>query len=207
MVEVRRVGSGAVSELSFNDPSQVIDQITRYPIVANEQVLSSKIVAAATSRNVAGRSLSYTIPEGKRAVAIPATEVSDVGGLVLPGDYVDVLVVYDVEFEERTADNFLVQTLLQNVEVLAVAQAVVDTVSSEVPGENGQRVRNTDAGPNAEAATITLAVTPEEAQKLVLAQTNGEVRLSLRAFGDGTQKPIEFLVEPDLLPANLPRPR
>jgi Flp pilus assembly protein CpaB len=131
--------------------------------------------------------------------------------LLLPGDYVDVVVLYDVEFTGLdgnldTEEAFLAHTLLQNVEVLSVSQVVADIVPGSEPTETGQRTRNSDARPDPGAATITLAVTPEDAQLMYLAEANGRIRLAMRAFGDAEERPIDYTTELELIPENLPNP-
>lgn len=209
MVEVKLVNSDSRSELAYAEVSEVVGQVTRFPIAANEQVLSSKVIAQALSSDSAG-SLSYVIPPGKRAMAINISEVQNAGGLVLPGDYVDVLLVSDVEFgtsqDRQTQEAFLVQTLLQNIEVLAVSQTVVDIVPETAASASGQRPRNSEADPDIEAETVTLALTPEQAQRVYLAEGNGEIRLSVRPYGDGQELPINYLTELDLFPRDLQNP-
>jgi pilus assembly protein CpaB len=211
MVEVRLVSEDARSVLAYSEPAQVVGLVTRFPIAANEQVLSSKVVDLSAGGAVTDRALSYIIPEGKRAFAINASEIQNVGGLLLPGDYVDVVVLYDVDFtgldgSEQTEDAFLAHTLLQNVEVLSVSQTVADIVPGEEADETGQRVRNSEARPDPGATTITLALTPEDAQLMYLAEANGRIRLAMRSFGDAEERPIDFTTELELIPENLPNP-
>src|SRR5690606_34667119 len=197
---------------------------TRCPLTAGEQVLRAKVVNV---NRAPGRSLSFVIPEGKRAFAISASDVQNAGGLVLPGDYVDILVLHDVDFgepgNEQVEPAFLVQTLMQNVEVLAVAQTVVDVVEVPVEAEDPaegtaapiegeavegstQRVRNSEAAPSPGATTITVAVTPEEAHRLYLAEANGRIRLSVRPFGDDETVPVDYQTKEELLPQDIPNP-
>ncbi|HWO72769.1 MAG TPA: Flp pilus assembly protein CpaB [Dehalococcoidia bacterium] len=206
MVEVRFVPADARSVQAYAKTEELVGKVTRFPIAVNEQVLSSKIVDLSPTSSASTRSLSYVIPPGKRAFSITASEVQDVGGLLLPGDYVDVYVIYDVEFRDKTADAYLVQVLLQNKEVLAVSQTIVDIVPSATPSASGQRVRNSEAAPKPDAQTVTLALTPEEAQMLYLAEGNGKIRLALRPYGESQEVPINFATENDLFPPNLPNP-
>lgn len=236
MVQVKLVRTDDASSQAFADTADAVGKITRFPITANEQVISSKVVdlsgnASPSSGSVAGKSLSFTVPPGQRAIAVNVTEVAQVGGLLLPGDYVDVLIVYDVDFANDPGDpashekatNFVVQTLFQNKEVLAVSQTIVDLVEetgtagsanasagnaagSTLTSDSDQRVRNTEAKPTPAAATITLALSPEETQKFYLAVMNGKVRFSLRSFGDNEQRPIDIQTQFDLFQRNLPNP-
>jgi len=211
MVEVRLVPVDAASALGFKDASQVVGQVTRFPIAINEQVLTNKIVSLAGT-SASGRSLSYVVPQGKRAIAITASDVQNAGGLLIPGDYVDIVVVYDVEFagraggDRQTAASFVAHTVLQNVQVLAVSQNVVDLVPEATPSANGQQARNTEGKATPGASTVTLALSPQDAEKMYLAELNGKIRLSLRAYGDGEQKPVDYVTKLDLVPPNLPNP-
>jgi pilus assembly protein CpaB len=219
MVEVQQVPSDTRSELAYTDLSQVVGQVTRYPIATNEEVLSTKVVSLASVAKT-GDSLSYVIPEGKRAISIQVSEVVSSGGLVLPGDYVDVIGVFDVTFgtgdQQTTVDKYFSRIILQNIEVLAVAQTVVDTVpAAGVSGEttptdagstSEQRVRNTEAAPEPKASTVTLSATPQEAQLLFLAEENGVLRLAVRPYGDSQVQDIPFVAETELIPPNLPNP-
>src|SRR5262249_29246805 len=104
--------------------------------------------------------LAVKVPPGMRAVAVRVTAEVIVGGFILPGSRVDVLWTY------RTTNSHVgALTILQNQLVLAV-----DTTAARNP-ESPQTILG---------ATVTLAVKPEDAQKLSLAAVNGELKLSLR---------------------------
>ena len=219
MVEVKLVPAENAAPLAFSTLDQVVGQATRFPVTVGEQVLSSKVVALSGNSAAVSRSLSFVIPEGRRGFSISASEVMDAGGLVLPGDYVDIVVLYDVQFRGsdgvETVESYVVQHLMQNIEVLAVAQAIVDVV--ETPGAAGgsnnaagasdtQRVRNSEARANHEAITVTLALTPEEAQRLYLAEANGKIRLAVRPYGDNETLPVDYQTRLELIPRDLPNP-
>src|SRR5687768_13207278 len=82
MLEVKLVSESAVSELHFADPAQVVGQVARFPITANQQVLSSQVIST-TGRSGTSRSLSYAIPKDKRAFAVKTDTLASVGGLLL----------------------------------------------------------------------------------------------------------------------------
>jgi pilus assembly protein CpaB len=208
MVEVVLVPADVRNALGYAETSAVTGQITRFPVAAREQVLSTKIVQAGPQAE--GRSLSYVVPDKMRGFAIQTSEVAGAGGLVLPGDYVDVIVVYDVEFqnagEREVAEAYLVRTIMQNVEVLAVAQSVADVAPEATPGVGGHRARNSESAPVPSATTVTLALTPDQVQMMYLAEANGRIRLSVRHYGDAEDQPVEFMTEQELWPRNLPNP-
>ncbi len=233
MIEVKLVPASDRNALGYGTLADVTGKVTRYPITAGEQVLSTKVVALDNASVAKGRSLSYVIPQGMRAIAIQTSELTGAGGLVLPGDYVDVLIDYDINFtapdgSQQKVPSYLVQTLMQDVEVLAVSQAIVDTVavpaassdaatsatptgstgatSSTATGNPTPIVRNSEAAPQPSASTVTLALSPEDAQKIYLAEQNGKIRLAVRPYGDSENLPIDYETQVDLFPKNLPNP-
>jgi pilus assembly protein CpaB len=207
MLDVALVPEDTRSVLGYSDPALVVGQVTRFPIAKSEQVLSSKIVPLQGAA-AGARSLSYVIPAGKRAMSVSVSEVVNAGGLVLPGDYVDILIIYDVRFPQETASNYYTHYILQNIEVLAVSQGIVDVVGEATPtaDSQGHRVRNSEGAPAPEAATVTLALTPEQAQTLYIAEANGRIRMAVRPYGDAAERPIEGQIQLDLVPRNLPNP-
>jgi Flp pilus assembly protein CpaB len=116
------------------------------------------------------------------------------------------MVRYNVKFGQEEEQAYLAHVLLQNVEVLAVSQAIVDVVPNEEPSATGQRERISEARPNPGAGTVTLALTAEDAQLIFLAEANGEIRFAMRPYGDAEERPIDFTTERELLPPNIPAP-
>jgi pilus assembly protein CpaB len=215
MVEVRLLSTDVRSALGYTDVTGVVNRITRFPIAANEQILSNKIVDVSPAAAASSRSLAFIVPTGQRAMAVTVKPVSTAGGLVLPGDYIDIIGVFDVDFRSSLTDptarqkvsTYYANTLMQAKEVLAVSQTIVDAVPESTPGaEGGARARNSEAKPDPQAVTITLAVTPDEAEKLFLAEKNGDLRFTVRNFSDSEERPVTPITNGDLLPPNLPNP-
>lgn len=130
------------------------------PIAVGEPILSSKISGAD------GRaSISALLPDGMRAAAVKIDAVSGVGGLISPGDVVDVLVTRKMAGEASDADQ-MTDIVLENLRVIAVDQ---------MADENRSQPKEATV-----AKTVTLEVDPVGAQKLALAQEIGSVSLALR---------------------------
>ncbi len=123
----------------------------------NEPVLDSKI-----SGDERAATLSAVIPLKMRAITIRVNDVLGVAGFIIPGDRVDMLLT-------REGDNKKVETtlMLQNVQILGI-----DQQASEDQDE--PRV----------VRAVTIAVTPAQAQKTVLASSVGSISLALRNRGD-----------------------
>lgn len=125
------------------------------PIRTNEPLLDSKLATKG-----AGGGLSVTIPEGMRAVSVKVDEVIGVAGFVVPGTRVDVVLT----LTRGGRGESVTQVLLQNVPTLAAG-------ASTQPDAQGKPQRVT---------VITLLVTPEQAEVLILAANEGRIQLALR---------------------------
>lgn len=157
--------------------------VTRLPITAGEQILFQKFAA---ERTQAG--LSFVVPPSKRAVSIKVTETTGSGGLIQPGDHVDVIGVFDAKTMGKDMSVFV----LQDIEVLAVAQTMQDAEDSPGPAEQAagllgggaSKASAAEAKPKVQpdAKSITVAVDPEQAQRLVLAEERGKLRVALRPY-------------------------
>ena len=191
MLKVADVPADSVLKGTFSNTDDLDGQVTRYPLVSGEQVIASKIGVLKEDEE----GLSFVFPQGMRAFSIQVSEESSAGGLILPGDLVDIIGILD----EGTVGIDKAATLVQGVEVLAVAQEAQEALpaarptgtptgtptASAVSGTLGERPEGVEANPT--ARTVTLAVTQEQAQLLALVQAKGELALSLRSFGDKAQ--------------------
>jgi pilus assembly protein CpaB len=122
----------------------------------NEPLLGWKL-----AEKEAGGGLTITIPEGMRAVSVEVDEVIGVAGFVLPGTRVDVLVTIMPGTDRRETTT---RTILQNVRAIAADQRYQQDIQGEP-----QYV-----------TVVTLLVSPDEAEALTLAATEGRIQLALR---------------------------
>jgi pilus assembly protein CpaB len=187
VVEIRSIPEAYVAVGAFTDLDEVVGQVAKFPLVPNEQLTASKFVATNVGVSEA---LSYVLEENERGMAIQAEAVIGAGGLVLPGDYVDVYFIPDKLLGADHEGAFLIA---ENVEVVAVQQTIVvlpptapglQVEGEQQPGDGSQRVRGADAEPEPEAITVTLMLTPEQAANIFCADELGTLRLAVRAFGD-----------------------
>jgi pilus assembly protein CpaB len=141
-------------------PGEVVGRGLITPVTLNEPVLKTKLAS-----KEAGGGLSITIPEGMRGVSVKVDEVIGVAGFVLPGTRVDVMVTVQPPAGEST-DRLpaVTKVVLQNVQVLA----------------SGQTIQRDAEGKPQTVTAITLMVSPEDAEKLVLAANEGRIQLALR---------------------------
>ena len=168
---------GAVRELPI-----VIGMVTSETIVGGEQVLQRRLFTD-------GKQVGFTgvIPAGKRALTVGVSDITGVAGLLKAGDMVDAIVTFD---QQVVGDN-VSQILLQNILVLAVNK------DSEAAPD--QRDLKKDAAKDAgvvKATTVTLAVAPEEAAKIALAEEKGKLRFALRPYLPESSDPVKRPVTP-----------
>lgn len=159
---VEFIPKGAVSRLG-----DAVGRMARVPLYPGEVLLASKLAPPGETPG-----LVHGIPAGERAVTIQVNEIIGVGGFIEPGHRVDIIATFDQELMEVDRS----QLLLQDILVLAVAQA---TGARHGPV---QEVR--------EYTSVTLAVTPQDATRLVLADERGSLRLLLRPWGDDRVVPF-----------------
>jgi len=125
-----------------------------------------------------GQALASRLLNGTRAVTVPVDEVSSQAGLVRPGDQVDLLLA-----EEKTEGSsrcVSVKPLLEALTVLATGAYQVD------PSRGADELLKRRAELGISYSTMTLDVTPEQAQQLALALRVGDLIPLLRGQGDAT---------------------
>ena len=146
---------------AFSSPQQVVGKINRVKILANEPILESRLAGE-------GAGLTVRLEAGKRALAVRVDEIIGVSGFIVPDDRVDVILTTTPLGANQDAK--VSKIVLQNKRVLSVAQ------STEQKDGKPQLARS-----------ITLEVTPDEAEKLSLASQEGQIVLALRGLGDDSE--------------------
>ena len=186
MLELRQVPLGSQLDGVFASTAGVVGLPTRYPLEAGEQVTPQKV---GLNRIEDENDVALVLPPGMRGFGVEVREVTGVGGLLLPGQFVDVIAV----FAERNDESSRSIMLLQDVEIIAVGQEAQLPLPASGDGQaglNGRRADDAEWQPN--ASTTTLAVTPQDAQLLALVQQSGAaIWFSLRPVGDHEIVPVE----------------
>jgi pilus assembly protein CpaB len=167
------------------------DAIGRVPIYALEAKEPVQKHGLASSGSFG---LSAKIPDGMRATSVKTNEVMNIAGFIFPGSHVDVLVT--LRGENNTSST--THTVLQNVQVLA-------TGTKTDPDPNGKPEN---------VSVVTLLVTPEESEKLALAQSQatqnqGSIHFVLRNGGDAARPntaPVD-MAELAGIPKKVPQPQ
>lgn len=169
--------SGALSE---TEPA--VGEVARVAISSGEQITNGKLGVPVPDKGLAG-----VVPAGMRGIGLEVDQVTAAGGLLLPGDRVDI-------FAARKIDKSTLRSeiVLQNVEVLSVAEEALKaagrsdaTNGADAAASSGQLPDDVEEQPD--AGTLTLALTPQQVQTLISYQDNEDVEniwAVLRPFGD-----------------------
>jgi pilus assembly protein CpaB len=160
-VKLARWSRDSVPPGAFTDPGAVMNTFVKDSFITNEPVVADKLYVGTRTAGV----MPLLIPVGMRAMSVPVDEVSDIAGFVLPRTHVDVLVAIAGSGANEKPFSKIV---LQNVEVLAVAQEIEHSKNDQP-----QVVK-----------VVTLLVTPEQAERLGLASREGTLHLVMRSYSD-----------------------
>ena len=133
--------------------------------------------------------LAAVLTPGTRAVSVAVDAVLGVGGLIWPGDHVDMLLTQAIEDTGVSAGRrFAGETVLSDLRIVAVDRTIIQGAVSDV----------TDATSNSNntARTVTVEVTPEQAERVAVAGRMGRISFSVRAAsgidGDGAVRPVTW---------------
>lgn len=146
---------------SLTSIDAVINRGLIQPVSENEPITESKLAPVG-----AGAGLPPTIPAGMRAISVKVNEVIGVAGFVIPGSRVDVLVTVD-ENGTGGARTSISRAVVSNVQVLTAGTRF----DQEKAQADGKPIPTT---------VVTLLATPEDAERITLASTEGKVMLTLR---------------------------
>ena len=159
-VQIKQVPKEAIHRQAITSLSQVTGKLALKEIIAGEQILKPRLLAEKDLRSV----LAFNLSDKQRAVTVAVNEIRGVAGFLTPGDYVDIIGV----FASNSNQGAVSKTVLQNLKVLAVAQDMIN--------DRKQKPKVTKS--------VTLAVNLDEAEKLILADNKGDIRLILRSIKD-----------------------
>lgn len=157
--------AGETPEGAFASPQDIVGRGLIVPVVRHEPILSPKLAP-----EEAGAGLPTVIPAGMRAVSVRVNEVIGVAGYVLPGTRVDVVATASPTQKQGDITS---KVVLTNVQVL--------TAGTRMERDEGGQGKPT------QVTVVTLLVSPDQAERLALASTEGKIQLALRnPLDDGT---------------------
>jgi pilus assembly protein CpaB len=144
---------------AFDTPEKLAGRVAITNIAAREPITEARLAPEGTAAGLAA-----VIPEGYRAMTVKVDDAAGISGFIMPGTMVDVVVTIDPR-EGSGMQDPISKIVLQNIKVLANGQNI------DKP-ENEREANSVKA--------VTLQVTPEQAEKLALASTEGKLQLMMR---------------------------
>jgi len=166
---------GTVPAGAFTNIDSVVGRVTRVDVFKGEVIVPGRLAPSGTEPG-----LAVKITPGKRALALRIDDVSSLNGMIQPNSRVDVLVTLP---DAQKDGQQVAKTFMSNMRVLSVGTI------SQVSRDNRP----------IQAPTATLEVTPEEAERLAIAQNIGRIQLSLRGYGDPDSIKTEGAKSADVL--------
>ena len=167
---------GTVPAGALTNIDSVAGRVTRVDVFKGEVIVPGRLAPSGTEPG-----LAVKITPGKRALALRIDDVSSLNGMIQPNSRVDVLVTLP---DAQKDGQQVAKTFMSNMRVLSVG-----TIVNQVGRDNRP----------IQAPTATLEVTPEEAERLFIAQQLGRIQLSLRGYGDPDSIKTEGAKSADVL--------
>jgi pilus assembly protein CpaB len=146
---------------AFSTPDSVVGRVTRVAVFKGEPLVPGRLAPVGT-----GPGLEVKITPGKRAMALRINDVAGISGFIQPNSRVDVMVTLANQGDGQKQQ--VAKLFMENMRVLSV----------------GHEVQRDAQGKPINAATATLEVTPDEAERLAVAASQGSIQLVLRGYGD-----------------------
>ena len=160
-IKVVKISTDGFPKGAFSKVEEVLDRPVVSNILLDEPILEGRLAVKGS-----GLGLAPTIPVGMRAVSVRVNDVAGVAGFVLLGMRVDVLVTGRPPSDTGSVTT----TVLQNIQVLSA----------------GQTIQADSKGQAIQAPTVTLLVSPDQAEVLTLSNSEGKIQLVLRNSSDQT---------------------
>lgn len=177
------VSKEMINSRAVLDKAAILGKRLKETVIEGEQIILDRL---ADDKNT---SLSFAITEGMRAVSINVNEQTDVANLIRPGDFVDVVASFEKEevekLDTKTVYPRITKIIIQKVEILAFGQSM--SASDEAPKEAPK--------------TVTLAVSPQDVEKLVYASEYAILRLALRGTDDKADVNTSGIIREDSVPS------
>jgi pilus assembly protein CpaB len=158
------IPNGSAPEGVFRKMDQVVGRVAITPIGLRETITNMKLAPEGT-----GGGLPAVIPEGYRAMTVKVDDVVGVSGFIMPGSFVDVVAIIVPPSQGGDRQDAISKIVLQSIKVLASGQKLDSPENEREPTS---------------VKAVTLQVTPEQAEKLVLAANEGKLQLVMRNYSD-----------------------
>ncbi|PIP79924.1 MAG: Flp pilus assembly protein CpaB [Gammaproteobacteria bacterium CG22_combo_CG10-13_8_21_14_all_40_8] len=181
-----QIADGNVSAFAVKPEEfdQYNGQILRYPMSSGEPLLSHFVAGKGIER------FSDLLEKNERAVTLKIDELNSASGMLVAGDYVDILLVLEQDKANFESGSKKLQPLLQNVRILSIDARPLHSKEQDFVIDNNLE--------NTSYSTVTVGVKIEDASKVILARDIGNLVFMLRNNKDHKQLDTELLTQQDL---------
>ena len=172
-LEMKEVPEGDVPTGARRDSPQARSEL--FGAMVRQTLLAHQIILPADVMRPGDHGfLAAVLTPGKRATSVGVDAVSGTAGLIWPGDHVDLILTQQIDDPAvPIGRRFAGETVLKDVRVIAIDQQLVQ----------GGTSTNTDA--SQQSRTVTLEVSPEDAEKVAVATRLGKLGLAVRPVDSG----------------------
>lgn len=174
MLKMTQMPQDMISTTAVRDPSKLIGKVTRVDVLTDDVLTEKKFF-----HNIDQAGMIGLIPPDCRAISIAISDVTGVSGFINPGDYVDVMMVYDANGEIHS------EIILQNVLLLAMGskaaqtdKGILESAAAGLAAGMATAVNSADKS----VSTATLALRADEVLKVAAASRKGVLYLIMRPF-------------------------
>jgi pilus assembly protein CpaB len=186
MLTVKNIPSDVAIIGAFSNPIDVVGQTAQVQITAGEQVLPTKVTSVLSAANLYGNNapLSLILPAGTRAFSVAVSQEGSAGGLVRPGDHVDLI---SSTIHATNSDTVQTEPTVTSCYVLQDVQVLVIGSTLAKPDADTNAATLAGTLPDPLATVMTVAVTPLNAALLASAQQSpggNQLWVTLRPFGE-----------------------
>ena len=204
---------------AFTDTSFVVGQIARMKVTAGQYI-------SATVLNQHGSIGTVEVPRGLVGIAVQVDQISGVGTIVKPGDFVDVISGFTgpdnvpvvipaasnapgvaftyVKVDDPLYNHATVKVLAPGLQVLGTLLPAPTTTGAEAtpaPAPSGQPSGGGNTTLNGQQQIVILAATPQQAELIKFSQMSGSITLVLRSSEDCTTQQPGASAEPSTQPS------
>ncbi|NCB46143.1 Flp pilus assembly protein CpaB [bacterium] len=171
--KIKEIAENLIPEGAFANIASMTDRYTSVTILPDDIMTSLRLL---NEEQVP--SLALAIPQGKRAITITVSEATSVGGFIQQGDYVDIIATFRPRGRDVTT-----KLILQDIQVLAVGTTYEfdGSIATSTPAISANK-----------AKLVTLALTPQETEKLMFLDSGISFRLILKNPNDHGQTATTF---------------
>ncbi len=159
---------GLITGTYFTDPVQIAGKVLAVPVVEGQVIKRNFLISEGT-----GAQLAAVLQPGMRAVSVPVSKHSVMGGLLYPGCLVDVIATFRLRYQDERGQA-ISTTLLHSIQVLAVQDESIISKAEQ------EKTKSTARASSEGQLTVTLMVDTRQAEALQLAMENGKISLAMR---------------------------